>query len=210
MTPPYSGWLECYYTSVCRPIHLESARPRTCVLRLAWGASAINKPAVGNIHLRNCRRRSKTNANAMSKQRRASNKRWLSASSGLLTAFCLLLSAFCLLPSAYSPPHAQVRAHTDEGAVALGFMLRRLQTTASVLHTGAHPDDEDSALIARLARGDGARVGYLSLNRGEGGQNLIGPELFDALGVIRTEELLQARRLDGGDQFFTRTFDFGF
>src|SRR5437868_8982192 len=146
----------------------------------------------------------------MSKQRRAINKRWLSASSGLLTAFCLLLSAFCLLPSAYSPPHAQVRAHYDEGAVALGFMLRRLQTTASVLHTGAHPDDEDSALIAQLARGDGARVGYLSLNRGEGGQNLIGPELFDALGVIRTEELLQARRLDGGDQFFTRTFDFGF
>jgi LmbE family N-acetylglucosaminyl deacetylase len=103
-----------------------------------------------------------------------------------------------------------VRAHTDEGAVALGMALRRLQTTASVLHTGAHPDDEDSALIARLARGDGARTAYLSLNRGEGGQNRIGPELFDALGVIRTEELLQARRLDGGEQFFTRTFDFGF
>jgi LmbE family N-acetylglucosaminyl deacetylase len=103
-----------------------------------------------------------------------------------------------------------VRAHTDEGAVALGMALRRLQTTASVLHTGAHPDDEDSALIARLARGDGARTAYLSLNRGEGGQNRIGPELFDALGVIRTEELLQARQLDGGEQFFTRTFDFGF
>jgi LmbE family N-acetylglucosaminyl deacetylase len=79
-----------------------------------------------------------------------------------------------------------------------------------VLHTGAHPDDEDSALIARLARGDGARVAYLSLNRGEGGQNRTGPELFDALGVIRTEELLQARRLDGGEQFFARAFDFGF
>ncbi|HEX8131111.1 MAG TPA: PIG-L family deacetylase [Pyrinomonadaceae bacterium] len=104
----------------------------------------------------------------------------------------------------------QVRSTYDEGAVALGLILRRLQTTASVLHTGAHPDDEDSALIARLARGDGARVAYLSLNRGEGGQNRIGAELFDALGIIRTEELLQARRLDGGAQFFTRSFDFGF
>jgi LmbE family N-acetylglucosaminyl deacetylase len=78
------------------------------------------------------------------------------------------------------------------------------------MHTAAHPDDEDTALIARAARGDHARVAYLSLNRGEGGQNIIGPELFDALGVIRTEELLQARTLDGGDQFFTRAFDFGF
>jgi LmbE family N-acetylglucosaminyl deacetylase len=105
---------------------------------------------------------------------------------------------------------AQVRSTYNEGAVGLGLLLRRLQTTASVLHTGAHPDDEDSALIARLARGDGARVAYLSLNRGEGGQNRIGAELFDALGVIRTEELLQARRLDGGEQFFARAFDFGF
>jgi LmbE family N-acetylglucosaminyl deacetylase len=105
---------------------------------------------------------------------------------------------------------AQVRATYDEGAVGLGLLLRRLQTTASVLHTGAHPDDEDSALIARLARGDGARVAYLSLNRGEGGQNRIGAELFDALGIIRTEELRQARKLDGGEQFFTRAFDFGF
>jgi LmbE family N-acetylglucosaminyl deacetylase len=105
---------------------------------------------------------------------------------------------------------AQVRPVYDQGATGLGLALRRLQTTASVLHIGAHPDDEDSALIAQLARGAGARVAYLSLNRGEGGQNRIGAELFDALGVIRTEELLQARRLDGGQQFFARTFDFGF
>ena len=78
------------------------------------------------------------------------------------------------------------------------------------MHTAAHPDDEDSALIARAARGDHARVTYLSLNRGEGGQNIIGTELFEPLGIIRTEELLQARRLDGGTQMFTRVFDYGF
>ena len=105
---------------------------------------------------------------------------------------------------------AQIRPIYDTGAAGLVQLLQRLQTTASVLHTGAHPDDEDSAFLARAARGDHARVAYLSLNRGEGGQNIIGNELFDALGVIRTEELLQARRLDGGEQFFTRTFDFGF
>ena len=105
---------------------------------------------------------------------------------------------------------AQVRPVYDMGTAGLVQLLQRLQTTASVLHTGAHPDDEDSAFIARIARGEHARVAYLSLNRGEGGQNIIGTELFDALGVIRTEELLQARRLDGGEQFFARTFDFGF
>src|SRR6476659_1126354 len=105
---------------------------------------------------------------------------------------------------------AQVRPIYDMGAAGLTQVLQRLQTTASVLHTGAHPDDEDSAFIARAARGDHARVAYVSLNRGEGGQNIIGPELFDALGVIRTEELLQARRLDGAEQFFGHTFDYGF
>lgn len=105
---------------------------------------------------------------------------------------------------------AQVRPIYDNGASGLLQSLERLQTTASAMHTGAHPDDENSELIARLARGDHARVAYLSLNRGEGGQNVIGIELADALGVIRTEELLQARRLDGGDQLFTRAFDFGF
>jgi LmbE family N-acetylglucosaminyl deacetylase len=105
---------------------------------------------------------------------------------------------------------AQIRNHHDQGATGLGLLLQRLQTIASAMHIGAHPDDEDSALITRLAHGDNARVAYLSLNRGEGGQNLIGPELFEALGVIRTEELLQARKLDGCDQLFTRVIDFGF
>ena len=80
----------------------------------------------------------------------------------------------------------QVRAIYDNGAAGLGLRLKRLQTTASMMHTAAHPDDEDSGLIARTARGDSARVSYLSLTRGEGGQNVIGPELFESLGVIRT------------------------
>jgi len=124
-----------------------------------------------------------------------------------MTRFLAALAATTALVFAAD---AQVRPVYDTGAAGLVQLLQRLQTTASVLHTGAHPDDEDSAFLARAARGDHARTAYLSLNRGEGGQNIVGTELFDALGVIRTEELLQARRLDGGEQFFTRTFDFGF
>src|SRR3982751_4920981 len=105
---------------------------------------------------------------------------------------------------------AQGRPVYSRGVAGLVEAIERLRTTASAMHTAAHPDDEDPALIARLARGDHARVAYLSLNRGEGGQNIIGPELFDALGIIRTEELLQVRRLDGAQQFFGRTFDYGF
>ena len=121
--------------------------------------------------------------------------------------FLLIVSLVLIVTSAGT---AQVRPIYNRGAAGLTLLLGRLQTTASALHTGAHPDDEDSALIATLARADHARVAYLSLNRGEGGQNIIGTELFEALGVIRTEELLQARRLDGGEQFFTRTMDYGF
>lgn len=108
------------------------------------------------------------------------------------------------------PANAQVRPIYDLGASGLGQALKRLQTTASALHTAAHPDDEDSGLLAYLARKEQARTVYLSLNRGDGGQNVIGEELFEGLGVIRTEELLQARRLDGGSQYFTRTMDYGF
>jgi LmbE family N-acetylglucosaminyl deacetylase len=123
---------------------------------------------------------------------------------------CALASGILVLLLSFVHTAAQVRPIYSRGAVGLVQVLERLQTTASMMHTGAHPDDEDSSLIARVARGDHARVAYLSLNRGEGGQNIIGPELFDALGVIRTEELLQARALDGGEQFFTTAYDFGF
>src|SRR3954469_9578241 len=105
---------------------------------------------------------------------------------------------------------AQVRPVNDYGALGLAQLLKRLNTTASVMMIGAHPDDEDSALLAYFARGESARTAYLSLTRGDGGQNIIGPELGEALGVLRTEELLQARRLDGAEQYFTRAFDYGF
>lgn len=101
--------------------------------------------------------------------------------------------------------------HSQErGAVTLGEAVAGLDVTARVLIIGAHPDDEDTQLLAWLARGRQVETGYLSLTRGDGGQNLIGNELGPVLGMIRTEELLAARRLDGGRQFFTRAYDFGF
>ena len=96
------------------------------------------------------------------------------------------------------------------GSAEIQLALDRLNVTGSVLMIAAHPDDENTALLAYFARGKKYRTGYLSLTRGEGGQNLIGPEQGDELGVIRTQELLAARRIDGAEQFFTRAIDFGF
>src|SRR5688500_4553979 len=116
----------------------------------------------------------------------------------------------CVSASLRLSTPAQIRPVYDQGALGLAQLLKRLNTTASALMIGAHPDDEDTALLAYLARGESARTAYLSLTRGDGGQNIIGPELGEALGVIRTEELLQARKLDGAEQFFTRAYDYGF
>src|SRR5262245_29132156 len=88
--------------------------------------------------------------------------------------------------------------------------LRSFGTLGSVLYIAAHPDDENTQVIAYLARGRGYRTAYLSLTRGDGGQNLLGPQLREQLGVARTEELLEARKVDGGRQYFTRANDFGF
>jgi LmbE family N-acetylglucosaminyl deacetylase len=88
--------------------------------------------------------------------------------------------------------------------------MRSFRTTGSVLLIAAHPDDENTQLITYMARGRGYRMAYLSVTRGDGGQNLLGPEFGDELGVIRTQELLAARRIDSGIQFFTRARDFGF
>lgn len=88
--------------------------------------------------------------------------------------------------------------------------LKRLNFLGNALYVAAHPDDENQRIISYLANEMHARTGYLSMTRGGGGQNLIGPELKDLLGVLRTQELLEARGIDGGEQFFTRARDFGY
>src|SRR5438270_752750 len=103
---------------------------------------------------------------------------------------------------------AQQPAPSDAAETELA--LRRLGVTGSVLYVGAHPDDENTALLAYLARERGVRTAYLSLTRGDGGQNLLGTEKGELLGLVRTQELLAARRIDGAEQFFTRAIDFGF
>jgi len=113
-----------------------------------------------------------------------------------------------LLSISVSPASAQVPM--ERGFVGAALDLRGLDGLKRVLLVAAHPDDEDTALLTTLARGQGAEAAYLSITRGDGGQNLIGPQLGEGLGAIRTGELLAARELDGGVQFFTRAIDFGY
>ena len=121
----------------------------------------------------------------------------------LLALMALLLGALSILNSARA-------AEPAANSAAIAHDLAQLRTTGSVLYIAAHPDDENTQLITYLARGRGYRTAYLSLTRGDGGQNVIGGEFGAQLGMIRTQELLAARRLDGAQQFFTRALDFGF
>lgn len=109
-----------------------------------------------------------------------------------------------------APVAAASQSMEGTGTVATGLLLRQMDGVKRVLMIAAHPDDEDTSLLTTLSRGWGAETAYLALTRGDGGQNLIGPELWEGLGIIRTGELLAARELDGGEQFFTRAFDYGF
>ena len=115
-----------------------------------------------------------------------------------------------LLLGAAGPATGQLAPPGTGGVAALADALHQLGAEKRVLVIAAHPDDENTSLLTFVARGLGGRAAYLSLSRGEGGQNLIGPELGVGLGVIRTEELLAARAVDGADQYFTRAYDFGF
>jgi LmbE family N-acetylglucosaminyl deacetylase len=110
-------------------------------------------------------------------------------------------------------PAARAQQLPPAGTGGIGVLyhaLLGLDQNRRVLVIGAHPDDEDTELLTYLSRGTGADVAYLSLSRGEGGQNLIGTELGEALGLLRSEELLSARTVDGAHQYFSRAFDFGF
>ena len=116
--------------------------------------------------------------------------------------WCLVLGGF-----------ASMSAFASSEPLSGPAILQQLQSFnqwGSVLYVAAHPDDENTLLIAYLARGRDYRTAYLSVTRGDGGQNVLGPEFGEELGVARTQELLAARRLDGGRQFFTRAIDFGF
>ena len=115
----------------------------------------------------------------------------------ILSAF--LISAFCWSQKPAKPTSAE-----------LFHQIQKLNFLGSVLYIAAHPDDENTKLISYMANHQNARTAYLSLTRGDGGQNLIGTELRELLGVIRTQELIEARKIDGGEQFFTRANDFGF
>ncbi|MBK5297926.1 MAG: PIG-L family deacetylase [Vicinamibacteria bacterium] len=122
-----------------------------------------------------------------------------------------LLLPFVLAASAYATDPAFPPLVFDMGAAGAWQKILKLQTTASVLHTTAHPDDEHSGMLTMLSRGLGARTALLTINRGEAGDNAIGPELFDALGLIRTDELARAGQYYGLDeQYFTQVADYGF
>lgn len=125
-------------------------------------------------------------------------------------ALLLTLSLSFALISAPVAQHRLQPIATERGEPALRLMLRKLDTVGNFMMTTAHPDDENNAMLAFYAHGNGFRTSLVSATRGEGGQNEIGPELFEALAVLRTEELLAAHRFDGAEQYFTRAVDFGY
>jgi len=106
--------------------------------------------------------------------------------------------------------HSYAQQPEIVNAAELQISLHKLNTLGSVLYIAAHPDDENTSVLAYLSKGRKYRTAYLSLTRGSGGQNLIGPEKGAEIGMIRTQELLSARRIDGAEQFFTRAIDFGY
>lgn len=105
---------------------------------------------------------------------------------------------------------AEAQAPQQWNSSEIGLALKKLKVLGTVLYIAAHPDDENTQLLAYFSKGKNYRTGYLSLTRGDGGQNLIGDEQGIELGLLRTQELLSARRIDGAQQFFSRAYDFGF
>lgn len=128
----------------------------------------------------------------------------------LTAAASVVLLGLALIGAPASPETAQEPLDLDRGAIGLGLALRRVGTTGRVLYVTAHPDDEHNGILVRLSRGLGLRTALLTVTRGEGGQNAIGPELFEALGVLRTAELSALHRYDAVEQYFGRAYEFGY
>jgi LmbE family N-acetylglucosaminyl deacetylase len=124
-------------------------------------------------------------------------------------ALATLVVAVALVAPTPAPAQLEPLAF-DRGGNGLALALRRIGVTGRVLYVTAHPDDENNAVLVRLSRGLGLHTALLTVTRGEGGQNAIGPELFQALGVLRTEELMAMHRYDGVGQFFGRAYEFGY
>src|SRR5437899_10529849 len=118
-----------------------------------------------------------------------------------------MIALRCTANSADAPP---VLSPEQMNGGEIQLALEKVDVLGRVLYIAAHPDDENTNLMAFWANGSLYDAAYLSITRGDGGQNLIGSELREGLGVIRTEELLAARRIDHGNQFFSRAIDFGF
>ena len=123
---------------------------------------------------------------------------------------CAALSGLAVVGASAAGPGAAEPLDFDRGATGLALALRRVGTTGRVLYVTAHPDDEHNGILVRLSRGLGLRTALLTVTRGEGGQNAIGPELFDALGVLRTGELVSLHRYDAVEQYFGRAYEFGY
>ncbi|MFQ5640819.1 MAG: PIG-L family deacetylase, partial [bacterium] len=122
----------------------------------------------------------------------------------------LSFSIFIVLVALSPASHLMAQPSRILNSAELKLALKKLTVLGSVLYVGAHPDDENTALLAYLTKEKNYRSAYLSMTRGSGGQNLIGSEKGELIGIIRTHELLQARRIDGAEQFFTRAVDFGY
>jgi LmbE family N-acetylglucosaminyl deacetylase len=130
--------------------------------------------------------------------------------SGIIAVVCLSLIAQAPYESSIAASDVAVELPANRGAAALWQSLKKLHTRASLIMITAHPDDEDGGMLTYESRGQGARVALLTLNRGEGGANVMSSDYFDALGLVRTEELLAADRYYGVDQYWTRVVDYGF
>ena len=129
--------------------------------------------------------------------------RWIRL--GLASALAMSVA---VVPATVSAQVTPLRL--DQGAAGLGLALRQLPIEGSVLYVTAHPDDENNGVLVALGRGRGLKTALLTTTRGDGGQNEIGPELFQAIGIVRSEELAGVHLWDGADQYFTRAFEFGY